>query len=127
MRPDAVTDLARALGRDHSTISRLVDRAAKRGLLHRRPEDSDQRVSLIELTPQGRVLAERFIKTLESQTEPLLATWPAARQQAAVQTLTELAETLEATAIQPADGSSIRTPRDEARRGRAPKTNHAKP
>src|SRR3954447_16639200 len=50
MRPDAVTDLARTLRRDHSSISRLVDRAAQRGLLDRRAQDSDGRVSVIELT-----------------------------------------------------------------------------
>ncbi len=102
MRPGAIGDLARVLRCDRSNVSRLVDRAAKRGLLERRGEQSDGRVTVIELTPEGRRLAERFIKTLESKTKPLLATWSAKRQQAAAETLTELAETLETAAGHPA-------------------------
>ena len=102
LRPDALGDLARALRREHSNVSRLVDRAANRGFLYRRGEDSDGRVSVIELTPEGRRLAERFIKTLESKTQPLIATWSAKRQQAAAETLTALAETLEVSTRQTA-------------------------
>ena len=57
---------------------------------------------MIELTPEGRRLAERFIKTLESKTQPLIATWSAKRQQAAAETLTALAETLEVSTRQTA-------------------------
>lgn len=109
LRPDAVTDLARVLRRDHSTISRLADRAAARGLLYRRGEDSDGRMSVIELTTEGRQLAERFIKALESRTQPLLSTWSERRQRAAAQTLTQLAQTLEAADAVP---SMVFTPTD---------------
>jgi DNA-binding MarR family transcriptional regulator len=97
MRPDTLGDLARALHREHSNVSRLVDRAASRGLLDRRAEETDGRLSVIELTPEGRQLAQRFIKTLASKTEPLTAGWSAKRQQTAVQTLIALAKTLEAS------------------------------
>jgi DNA-binding MarR family transcriptional regulator len=103
MRPDAVTDLARVLRRDHSTISRLVDRAAKRGLLHRRGEHTDGRVSVIELTPKGHRLAKAFLTALEAKTQPLLATWPVKRQQSAVETLSALAAALEASAVAQSD------------------------
>lgn len=116
MRPDAVSDLARVLRRDHSTISRLVDRAAKRGLLQRRGQDSDGRVCVIELTPEGRRLAELFIQTLEAKTKPLVAAWPAKHQRDAVTTLTALAETLESSAREATfDGG---TPDRDARLGR---------
>jgi len=95
MRPAAIGNLARVLRCDRSNVSRLVDRAASRGLVERRGRESDGRVSVIELTPDGRRLAERFISALESKTQPLLAAWSAARQRAAVRTLTALAETLE--------------------------------
>jgi DNA-binding MarR family transcriptional regulator len=98
MRPGAIGDLAAVLRCDRSNVSRLVDRAAKRGLLNRRGRQSDGRVTVVELTPEGELLAERFIKALESKTRPLLATWSAKRQQAAVDVLTELAETLETAA-----------------------------
>jgi DNA-binding MarR family transcriptional regulator len=105
LRPDAVTDLARALRRDHSTISRLADRAANRGLLYRRGEDLDGRVRVLELTPEGRRLANRFIKALESRTAPLLATWSESRRRVAAETLNELAEALEASTAQTGRGS----------------------
>ncbi len=104
MRPTPVGDLARLLHCDRSNVSRLVDRAATRGLLKRRGEQRDGRVSTIELTPAGQRLATRFLARLESLTQPLLATWSAQQQHAAAETLRALAGTLEnpvSAAIQP--------------------------
>jgi DNA-binding MarR family transcriptional regulator len=95
MRPTAIGDLADQLRCDRSNVSRLVDRAASRGLVHRRGEQADGRVTVIELTAEGQRLAERFIKTLESQLQPLLAGWSGKRQHAALETLTSLADALE--------------------------------
>ncbi|MDQ2894323.1 MAG: MarR family winged helix-turn-helix transcriptional regulator [Actinomycetota bacterium] len=99
MRPAAIGDLAEVLRCDRSNVSRLVDRAARRGLLYRRGEAADGRVTVIELTPDGQRLAERFIKMLGSKLEPLLAGWSLKREKAATETLTVLAEALEATRI----------------------------
>jgi DNA-binding MarR family transcriptional regulator len=101
MRPDPVTDLARALRRDHSTISRLADRAAKRGLLQRRGQDQDGRVSVIELTAEGERRARAFLGALEASTQPLLAGWSERRKRDAVALLTELSVTLEALTERP--------------------------
>jgi DNA-binding MarR family transcriptional regulator len=97
MRPAAIGDLADVLRCDRSNVSRLVDRAAGRGLLHRRGEKTDGRVTVIELSADGQRLAERFIDTLESRLQPLLAGWSSKRQHAAIETLTVLAHALEAT------------------------------
>jgi DNA-binding MarR family transcriptional regulator len=121
MRPTAVGDLARVLRCDRSNVSRLVDRAATRGLLYRRADEIDGRVSVIELTPEGHSLAERFITTLESRLQPLLATWSAKRRQTAVETLTALADGLEATHPAPREPragkprASARSPAPDAR------------
>lgn len=101
MRPAAIGDLAELLRCDRSNVSRLVDRAAGRGLVHRRGEETDGRVTVIELTAEGQRLAKRFIKTLESQLQPLLAGWSGKRQHAAIETLTVLAAALEETAASP--------------------------
>jgi DNA-binding MarR family transcriptional regulator len=101
MRPAAIGDLAEVLRCDRSNVSRLVDRAATRGLLYRRGEETDGRVTVIELTADGQRLAERFIKTLESQLQPLLASWSSKRQHAAIETLTTLADALEETTSPP--------------------------
>jgi len=63
--------------------------------LARREQASDGRVSLVELTPHGRRLAERFLMQLEARTRPLVALWPPQRQRVAVEMLNELASTLE--------------------------------
>jgi DNA-binding MarR family transcriptional regulator len=95
MRPVAVGDLARVLRCDRSNVSRLVDRAATRGLLARRTDRDDGRVTLIELTPEGQQLARRFITALERQTEELRAGWSPARERTAVNLLDAIADALD--------------------------------
>ena len=95
MRPTAIGDLAEVLRCDRSNVSRLVDRAASRGLVRRRGGQTDGRVTVIELTARGQRLAERFITTLESQLQPLVTGWSSKRQRAAIETLTTLADALE--------------------------------
>jgi DNA-binding MarR family transcriptional regulator len=117
MRPASIGELADVLRCDRSNVSRLVDRAARRGLLHRRGEKTDSRVTVIELTADGQRLAERFIKTLESRLQPLLAGWSSKRQRAAIETLTVLADALEGTTPTAAPAHA---PRRHATRARAP-------
>jgi DNA-binding MarR family transcriptional regulator len=110
MRPRPIGDLARLLHCDRSNVSRLVNRAAARGLLERHGEQHDGRVSMIELTPDGQQLAAQFIARLESLTEPLLATWSNRRQLDAAETLGALAGALESNIPDelPVDARSIR-------------------
>ena len=111
LRPAAVGDLARALRCDRSNISRLVDRAATHGLLRRQGDEEDGRVTIIELSPEGRRLAEAFIARLESMTQTLIAGWTAEREVAAVAILSELAEALdEAAPTQPRSRRGSRSP-----------------
>ena len=95
MRPAPVGDIARVLRCDRSNVSRLADRAARRGLLSRRPGEQDGRVKLIELSPSGRDLAQRFIAALEDELADLLATWSPRRERTALGILEELADGLE--------------------------------
>jgi DNA-binding MarR family transcriptional regulator len=95
LSPAAVGELAGTLQCDHSNVTRLVDRAAKRGLVHRRGRMSDSRVTMIGLTPKGRRLAERFIDRLEAQTRELREAWPDSRQQSASALLTEISDALD--------------------------------
>lgn len=96
MRPAAVGELATALRCDRSNVSRLVDRASRRGLIERTTADEDGRVSLVRLTTEGDELARRFIALLETQLEPLLARWPAQRQRTAVSLMNEISDVLQA-------------------------------
>lgn len=114
MRPAAIGELAEVLRCDRSNVSQLVDRAASRGLLYRRAEEADGRETVIELTPGGQRLAKRFIKTLESKLEPLLAGWSVKRRHATIETLTILAEAHEQTHGAPS-APRVGTPASSAR------------
>jgi DNA-binding MarR family transcriptional regulator len=101
MTPHAVGELAVALRCDRSNISRLVDRAAARGLVKRYGGDEDRRVTLIELTSSGGELARLFIASLEAQTSDLRRAWPKTKQRAATSMLTEISTALESGAKVP--------------------------
>jgi DNA-binding MarR family transcriptional regulator len=96
-RPTPIGRLAAELHCDQSNASRLVDRAAKRGLLRRlRGADSDGRVTLVELTEDGRRQLDRFIAILLQDTiDPLFSDWPPERRTGALEVLNSLADTLE--------------------------------
>ncbi|HEV2999106.1 MAG TPA: MarR family transcriptional regulator [Solirubrobacteraceae bacterium] len=98
MRPAAVGDVARVLHCDRSNVTRLADRVAERGLLTRRPGDTDGRVTVLELTPEGDLLARRFIAALESELDDLLATWTERRKRDAVRLLGAVSDALRAAA-----------------------------
>jgi DNA-binding MarR family transcriptional regulator len=96
-RPTPIGRLAAELHCDQSNASRLVDRAAKRGLLTRlRGADSDGRVTLVELTEDGRRQLDRFIAILLQETiDPLFSDWLPERRAGALEVLNSLADTLE--------------------------------
>jgi MarR family transcriptional regulator, lower aerobic nicotinate degradation pathway regulator len=74
-RTPAMTELARLLGLDKSSISGLVDRAERRGLVVRIPSAEDKRAVLVGLTDEGRSLvsqaAARFGADLTAMLDPL--------------------------------------------------------
>jgi DNA-binding MarR family transcriptional regulator len=95
MAPTPVGRLAWTLRCDRTNVTHLVARAAKQGWLERHCDEQDRRSSLIALTPEGAQLAERFIATLETQLQDLLATWSAQRQRSAIGLITEIATALD--------------------------------
>ena len=56
--PRRVGTLADDLGVNQSTASRIVDRLASQGLVHRRRDREDGRASLVELTSEGHDLLD---------------------------------------------------------------------
>jgi len=94
-RPAAIGDVAEFLRCDRSNVSHLVDRAAGRGLIHRDVTQTDGRVRLVGLSPDGQQLVQRFIHTLGARLETLLADWPDQRRDDALETLHALADALE--------------------------------
>ncbi|MBW6435042.1 MarR family transcriptional regulator [Actinoplanes hulinensis] len=59
-RRPGVTELAAYLGLDKSTMSGLIDRAERRGLLAREKNPNDGRVVDVFLTPAGHELTQRL-------------------------------------------------------------------
>ncbi|MFI9239920.1 MarR family winged helix-turn-helix transcriptional regulator [Streptomyces sp. NPDC053079] len=48
--------LGKTLGLDHSTVAKSVRRLADAGLVTRQRSDTDRRVTVVSLTPEGRAL-----------------------------------------------------------------------
>ncbi|CAG2126793.1 Multiple antibiotic resistance protein MarR [Cupriavidus yeoncheonensis] len=67
-RASTVTDLGRELSTDMGSITRLLSRMEKRGLIQRTRRDDDRRVLDLSLTPAGHALAaqlpEAFCKVM---------------------------------------------------------------
>lgn len=60
----SLKDLSRQVGLAHSTVSGIVDRLERRGLLARRAAEADGRVSLIAVTEKVRDFMERTLPAL---------------------------------------------------------------
>lgn len=67
-----VTTLAEYLGLEKSTMSGLVERAEKRGLLERTPSKSDRRGVQVSITSDGMKLAERMYARVEQSLLPMI-------------------------------------------------------
>jgi DNA-binding MarR family transcriptional regulator len=59
-----VADLHRGLAHKRSTLTSILDRLAKRGLISREVGKADRRTFVVTLTPNGRRLARRISRHL---------------------------------------------------------------
>jgi DNA-binding MarR family transcriptional regulator len=71
-REPSMAALADHLRLDRSSVSGLIDRAERRGLVARRTSAEDARVTIISLTALGVEVGERAGATVTSQLEQLL-------------------------------------------------------
>jgi DNA-binding MarR family transcriptional regulator len=83
-----MTALADYLGLEKSTMTGLVDRAEKRGLLERAPNSSDGRAVDVFLSPAGAELAQRLHARIERSLSPMTGQL-APSEQRRLQTLLE--------------------------------------
>jgi DNA-binding MarR family transcriptional regulator len=70
-REPTMSELAAHLGLDRSSVSGLVDRSTKRGLVHRIASDVDRRSSRVGLTAAGHSFAGRLTAEVALRTEEL--------------------------------------------------------
>lgn len=74
-RPYGMGDLGVTLGLEKSSLTGLVDRAVRRGLVRREPDPDDRRAVRVVLTPEGRDLAEDFYAATCRRVDDLAAGW----------------------------------------------------
>jgi MarR family transcriptional regulator, lower aerobic nicotinate degradation pathway regulator len=75
-RRPTMNELARLLGLDKSSVTGLVDRAERRGLVMRVPSTTDRRAVLVSLTDQGRALVSRASARFEADVLSMLDRLP---------------------------------------------------
>jgi len=73
-----MNELARLLDLDKSSVTGLVDRAQRRGLVVRAPSAADRRAALVRLTGHGRALAAAGAARFEADISLLLERLPPA-------------------------------------------------
>jgi DNA-binding MarR family transcriptional regulator len=71
-RTPTMAALAGFLRLDRSSVSGLIDRAERRGLVARRQSTEDARVTTVELTADGARLGATVVRTVHPQIERLL-------------------------------------------------------
>jgi MarR family transcriptional regulator, lower aerobic nicotinate degradation pathway regulator len=75
-RKPTMNQLAKLLALDKSSITGLVDRAERRGLVTRVPSTADRRAVLVALTDDGRSLASEVSARFEADVSRLLDCLP---------------------------------------------------
>jgi len=66
-----MTELADFLGLEKSTLSGLIDRAEKRGLVERAPSPADRRATDVFLSPRGMEVASQIHESVRRALAPM--------------------------------------------------------
>jgi DNA-binding MarR family transcriptional regulator len=75
-RTPTMNELARLLGLDKSSVTGLVNRAERRGLVQRVPSSTDRRAILVVLTDAGRSLVASAAASFDADVLDLLSYLP---------------------------------------------------
>lgn len=96
--PCTVSQLADGLGLELSTVSRRVKALEARGLVDRRIDDGDRRISHLALTDEGRELFEALSASWREMLSEVLTDWTPDEVQALARLFGRFADDLEAYA-----------------------------
>jgi DNA-binding MarR family transcriptional regulator len=77
-RQPTMNELAKLLDLDKSSITGLVDRAERRGLVKRTPSATDRRAVTVSLTRAGRTLVSRLAADFEADVAVIVRVLPVA-------------------------------------------------
>src|ERR1700759_4481076 len=89
-REPTMNELARLLELDKSSVTGLVDRAERRGLVARAPSAADRRSVLVRLTHEGRGLVDATAELFTADVTRLLGRLPARDQAALTRLISKL-------------------------------------
>jgi DNA-binding MarR family transcriptional regulator len=89
-RTPTMNELAKLLDLDKSSITGLIDRAQRRGLVTRVPSATDRRAVLVTLTTHGRSLAATGTAQFEADVAQLLSHLPHPDRQALSRLVSQL-------------------------------------
>jgi MarR family transcriptional regulator, lower aerobic nicotinate degradation pathway regulator len=81
-RTPTMNDLAKLLSLDKSSITGLVDRAERRGVVERVPSSQDRRVTQVKLTKAGRSLVTQTAARFDADVKTILDCLPTSDRQA---------------------------------------------
>lgn len=90
-----MTDLARRIDRDKSTVTALVDKLAELGFVEKFKDDGDQRVTWVRATDQGRSLIPAFKQMQETYMTTLFQGMSPQEQETLVQLLARVYRNLD--------------------------------
>ena len=85
------TDLVRVTGIDRSTLTEILRRLGRRGLVRRERQETDRRTNALHLTEDGRGAMESAIGAVERAQHRILEPIPAAERPGAMRLLERLA------------------------------------
>ena len=85
------TDLVRMTGIDRSTLTEILRRLGRRGLIRRERQPEDRRTNALHITAEGRTAMEGAMEAVERAQHRILAPIPAAERGAAMRVLERLA------------------------------------
>lgn len=102
--PLPVGDLARAARMDTGAVSRQIRVLEDEGLVERRASPQHGSIVLVEATPDGRAIAERFERVRSAQLSRALADWTPSEREDLGRLLVRLVDDLQATPYLQTDG-----------------------
>ena len=94
-----MAELVRTLGVERSSLTGLVDRAERSGLVERRSDPADRRAVRVALTPAGDAAARRFHDEVTERLAELLAELPESERARFNRTVARVVATAEVPAL----------------------------
>jgi DNA-binding MarR family transcriptional regulator len=93
--PLRVSELAKCMGLDSSTVSRHVSHLEEHGYLSRTGDPDDRRASRVLLTARGRAVLDETLRAQAAVVDRAIADWPEEDREALEALMTRLAASIE--------------------------------